>query len=340
MGGVHEVDKTSGGTVTKTTVYYPVAGAMRINGTLYYNLTDHLGSASVVTDLSGVTVGEQRYYAYGETRFSTGSMFTDQLYTGQREMAGLGIYHYGARFYSPKLGRFLSADTIIPSYANPQSLNRFAYTLNNPMRYTDPTGHTAVCPYGPEDCAALEDSNSDNSNNNSNNNTNNNNNNDDECPDWNACVTDVNASTMQSYWDSNNVFLNIMGITGIVEAAGGLAGMALGGVTLISPASIALLTGIAVADPEPISKILIGAGAAALIVGAIAVTAAYDIQNVNNAIVKSGAYNNGGSITAGPLNVNITTSNTTTTVHTHIPFAAAASLWLWAHGNSQLVPGY
>ncbi|MDQ3005553.1 MAG: hypothetical protein M3R47_09250, partial [Chloroflexota bacterium] len=56
-------------------------------------------------------------------------------------MAGLGIYHYQARFYSPKLGRFLSADTIVPDYANPQNLNRFSYVANNPLRYTDPTGH-------------------------------------------------------------------------------------------------------------------------------------------------------------------------------------------------------
>jgi len=68
-------------------------------------------------------------------------MYTDKLFTGQREMEGLGIYHYGARFYSPKLGRFLSADTIVPGYANPQNLNRFSYVLNNPLRYTDPTGH-------------------------------------------------------------------------------------------------------------------------------------------------------------------------------------------------------
>jgi len=39
------------------------------------------------------------------------------------------------------LGRFLSADTIVPSPGNPQSLNRYAYTLNNPVKYTDPTGH-------------------------------------------------------------------------------------------------------------------------------------------------------------------------------------------------------
>jgi len=67
-------------------------------------------------------------------------MCTDKLFTGQRDV-GLGIYHYGARFYSPYLNRFLQPDTIVPGAFNPQSLNRFSYTLNNPLRYTDPTGH-------------------------------------------------------------------------------------------------------------------------------------------------------------------------------------------------------
>jgi len=105
-------------------------------------------SASVVTDSTGAVVGEQRYYPYGETRFTTGTIYTDKLFTGQREMAGLGIYDYGARFYSPKLGRFLSADTIVQSYANPQNLNRFSYVRNNPVRYTDPTGHMIPCEPG------------------------------------------------------------------------------------------------------------------------------------------------------------------------------------------------
>ena len=149
VGGIYEVDKTSGGSVTRTVTYYPAAGAMRINSTLYYTLKDHLGSASVVTDASGVTVsgGEQRYYPYGEGRL-TATMLTDKLFTGQREMAGLGIYHYGARFYSPKLGRFLSADTIIPGAANPQAYNRYSYVLNNPLLYTDPTGHAQSCEDG------------------------------------------------------------------------------------------------------------------------------------------------------------------------------------------------
>jgi RHS repeat-associated protein len=142
VGGIYEVDKTSGGSVTRTVTYYPVAGAMRINSTLYYTLKDHLGSASVVTDASGNILGTQRYYPYGETRVTTGSIFTDKLFTGQREMAGLGIYHYGARFYSPKSGRFLSADTIVPGAANPQAYNRYSYVLGNPLRYTDPSGHS------------------------------------------------------------------------------------------------------------------------------------------------------------------------------------------------------
>jgi len=61
--------------------YYPAAGAMRINSTLYYILKDHLGSANVVTNASGATVGEQRYYPFphrglrGETRLTTGRLW-------------------------------------------------------------------------------------------------------------------------------------------------------------------------------------------------------------------------------------------------------------------------
>ena len=64
-------------------------------------------------------------------------------------MAGLGIYDYGARFYSPKLDRFLSADTIVPGVANPQAMNRYSYVLGNPIRYNDPTGHMCSDPDDP-----------------------------------------------------------------------------------------------------------------------------------------------------------------------------------------------
>ena len=121
---------------------------MRINSTLYFILKDHLGSASVLTDNSGavVTNANVRYYPFGGARSDTDLMLTDKLFTGQREIKingidGLSIYDYGARFYSPYLNQFTQPDTIVPDPYNPQSLNRYSYALNNPIRYTDPTGH-------------------------------------------------------------------------------------------------------------------------------------------------------------------------------------------------------
>jgi hypothetical protein len=47
----------------------------------------------------------------------------------------------GARWYEPYLNRFVSADTIVPQRGDPQSLNRYAYARNNPLKYTDESGH-------------------------------------------------------------------------------------------------------------------------------------------------------------------------------------------------------
>jgi RHS repeat-associated protein len=80
-----------------------------------------------------------RYYPYGETR--SGTMDTDRLYTGQRWEAGIGLYDYNARYYDPALGRFVQADTVVPSMANPQDFNRYSYVRGNPLRYIDPSGH-------------------------------------------------------------------------------------------------------------------------------------------------------------------------------------------------------
>ena len=46
-----------------------------------------------------------------------------------------------ARFYVPGIGRFASADTIVPDSANPQSFNRYSYVENRPINFSDPTGH-------------------------------------------------------------------------------------------------------------------------------------------------------------------------------------------------------
>ena len=77
---------------------------------------------------------------WGETRVNTGTTFTTWRFTGQREDATIGLYFYNARYYDPLLGRFTQPDTIVPNPGDPQALNRYSYTLNNPVRYTDPTG--------------------------------------------------------------------------------------------------------------------------------------------------------------------------------------------------------
>jgi RHS repeat-associated protein len=60
--------------------------------------------------------------------------------TGQRQ-DGTGLYYYGARYYGPEIGRFISPDTMVSNPTNPQSLNRYSYCLNNPLKYIDPSGH-------------------------------------------------------------------------------------------------------------------------------------------------------------------------------------------------------
>jgi RHS repeat-associated protein len=62
-------------------------------------------------------------------------------YTGQRLDNSTGLMYYRARYYAQGLGRFISADTIVPTPSNPQSLNRFAYVRNNPLKLIDPSGH-------------------------------------------------------------------------------------------------------------------------------------------------------------------------------------------------------
>ncbi len=126
------------------------AGSTRIatiavtSGTIHYWHGDHLGSSSVVTDSTGAKVQTVAYYPYGGTRanqsFSTPAVDVPYKYTG-KELDNTGLYYYEARYYDPTLGRFISPDTIVPNQYDPQSLNRYAYVRNNPLRYTDPTGH-------------------------------------------------------------------------------------------------------------------------------------------------------------------------------------------------------
>jgi RHS repeat-associated protein len=86
-----------------------------------------------------------RYYPFGGYRDGDGfEPITDRGFTGHRENRDIGLTYMNARYYVPSIARFASADTLVPDPENPQSFNRYAYTYNNPLRFTDPSGHR-VC---------------------------------------------------------------------------------------------------------------------------------------------------------------------------------------------------
>jgi RHS repeat-associated protein len=66
---------------------------------------------------------------------------TDRGYTGHEHLDNLGIIHMNGRVYDPVLGRFLSPDPYVQAPRDGQSLNRYSYVRNNPLRYTDPSGY-------------------------------------------------------------------------------------------------------------------------------------------------------------------------------------------------------
>ena len=130
-----------------TKFYYAQMGAMKRliafkkGSALYYVVPDHLGGTLRVVDTSGNTVDDIRYHAFGATRSGGTNTPTDKRFTGQVLDQSTGLYDYGARSLDPLLGRFCQPDSIVPDHRNPQSLNRYAYALNNPLKYIDPTGH-------------------------------------------------------------------------------------------------------------------------------------------------------------------------------------------------------
>ena len=105
---------------------------------VYYH-TDHLGSTRLLTDASGNPVTTVGYYPFGITEYFAGEK-EKYLFTGQ-EMDATGLYYLKARFYDPDTGRFLTEDTWGGDYKDPQTLNKYIYCLNNPLKYTDPSGN-------------------------------------------------------------------------------------------------------------------------------------------------------------------------------------------------------
>ena len=110
-----------------------------------YHYTDALGSVTSLANATGSLTSRNEYNAFGEVT-TNGSSSNSIGYTGQRldNETGLMALGNGERYYSASYARFIQQDSVVGNSMNPQSLNRFAYGLNNPNKYTDPSGNEPV----------------------------------------------------------------------------------------------------------------------------------------------------------------------------------------------------
>jgi RHS repeat-associated protein len=102
------------------------------DGHRYSYITDGLGSTIALANESGDVVQRYSYDAFGNQQAS-GTIPNPFTYTGQAWDPVSGLYYYGARYYDPELGRFISKDPI-------RHTNPYAYVGNDPVNATDPTG--------------------------------------------------------------------------------------------------------------------------------------------------------------------------------------------------------
>ena len=131
----------------------PAAGSCEADAVRYV-LRDHLGGVDRLTDAQGTEAQAMSFAAWGARRDpddwtglaetaarSFDTCATTRGFTSHEMLDAVGAIHMNGRLYDPHLGRFLRADPFVQFPANLQSHNRYSYALNNPLAYTDPSGH-------------------------------------------------------------------------------------------------------------------------------------------------------------------------------------------------------
>ena len=109
---------------------------------IFYYHNDHLGNPVAITNENGEVVWKANYEPFGEIfneeEIEIGNKFG---YNTKELNKNTNLLYYGARYYDPGIGRFTTADTVKGSLSAPQSLNRYSYVLNNPLKYIDLKGN-------------------------------------------------------------------------------------------------------------------------------------------------------------------------------------------------------
>jgi len=118
---------------------------------VYYIRTDHIGRPIFATDSAANIVWEVNYLPFGGVESSSGANL-DLRFPGQWFQLESGLHQNWMRDYDPTTGRYMQADPL----GLVDGASVYNYALQNPMRYTDPTGLTAQCPARPPSALTLD----------------------------------------------------------------------------------------------------------------------------------------------------------------------------------------
>jgi RHS repeat-associated protein len=132
-------------TGSTSTYYVYVNGRMFakiVGSTTYFYIKDALGSTRQVWQGSSMTFSVATYKPFGTPVSPSGTERFE--YAGELIVSAAGtspgLYYIGARWMDPELGRWISLDPELGKLSMPQTMNRYVYCGNNPLRFTDPTG--------------------------------------------------------------------------------------------------------------------------------------------------------------------------------------------------------
>jgi len=115
---------------------------------IYYLCKDHLGSITGIMNSNGNMLKELNYDPWGKRRNPqdwsytnvTASTYTERGFTGHEHLDSFGLINMNGRIFDPEISRFLSPDPVVQNPYNILNYNRYSYCLNNPLKYTDPSG--------------------------------------------------------------------------------------------------------------------------------------------------------------------------------------------------------
>ena len=138
---IAEYDKASG-----EYTEYVYMGTRRVarvssSGERRYYHADQVGTPMAITDSGGAAVWSGETLPFGEEVRNSDPQQDDALkFTGKELDEGSGLHYFGARYYDARVGRFISTDPVRGTPTSPQTMNRYAYSLNNPIVLLDPDG--------------------------------------------------------------------------------------------------------------------------------------------------------------------------------------------------------